>query len=327
MVKQCTYTLTNTYIDGYGVIEPSEVIPEDKPENPNLPANKGYTPPAKENNSSLVNISTLFESFEELERLAIEYDQNNGLYASKWFPTECILAYLKYYDYHNIFFELSTGFNVDNFVNYVITEKPELHKTFEPYISEDRNMLRDDLDGVIDLAHLAATIGGYSVGGLAVLPGRGPAYSGWAGDVATGILDLHRANPSNYQEWADAKFGSTEISCNYSDLCADSDAVKIAELLKADSNHSFSKAIKEYYTDWYDCRYSYLYGSITTDIFGLFSRELSAENFTLKVLDYFYSTDGIVTLMLMKEAYLDREAVVAGCTAFTKYLYYRLYEE
>ena len=339
-----TYSLTSTYIDGYGIFDPNAVEPEDRPENENLPSpeNKEYQPPVKPDNSTLTNISELFSLLEELERVAKEYcSQNVSETYGDSIASSYVLSYLKHYNYNSFLFNTSSGSDMTLFVNHVETEHEDLHDKLKKYVNNmnnDMELLKDDLDGIIDLPHLAVTIAGYTFG-LANYIGELRTYTGWAGDVVSAIDTVYMkvedykketgiTHSIDYQDFADDNVGSLDCKCNYSDICTDSDAIKIAELYNADQNKSVISAIKNYYTNYFDCRYEYLYKDLWTSSSETLNP--SFENIYEQVLRH-VCFDG--DLVLQAKMLLDNATkqspdlyvmATAVCKAFSKYLLYHL---
>ncbi len=332
-VKQTTYSLTNTYIDGYGIFDLYDVDPDDRPENPNLPDpdNKDYRPPQKQDNSGMTNMRDMLSYIRLIEAAADEYMVDH--------PTEnpmgklfCVLSYLKQHKYNSVAFDLTSGWPETDFYPYADRYLGARLTEFNKFIGTDGTnettptLLKDDIDGVIDLPHLAATVGGYTIGILGNYIENVKDWVGWVGDLATGIAHVYNntTSSSEYQTKADETIGSVGSPCNYSDVCTDSDAIKIAEIITNDPNHSFSAALEQYYNKWVNGRYSYLYERILGYFINAFEADL--ETFAKGIYDYFYGQLPVdaALITLMGESYLYPEVVKAGCISFAKYVLYYL---
>lgn len=142
----------------------------------------------------------------------------------------------------------------------------------EPYLTVDpklgdRREFSDRSGGRIDMAHLAATCLGY------MFPGPvADKWTGWAGDLATGIKNIRLVGQLNPKENIDAianaligagdDWNAKELlaslnlkgvgnECNFSDMCCDGDAIYLASKLNVNSNntHWLSNTLSDYYND------------------------------------------------------------------------------
>ena len=140
------------------------------------------------------------------------------------------------------------------------------------YIGGHPQNMIDANGGQVDLAHLSATILGYM--SKSIIPSK---WTGWAGDLASGMKNLQRFkewNPdSSLQAAAESLVGHEEDylqtpglagkitrkgddairnTCNYSDLCSDGDAIALKHDINANDKkdpHALSKTIRIYYNN------------------------------------------------------------------------------
>ncbi|MGN0572186.1 MAG: C39 family peptidase [Candidatus Fimenecus sp.] len=236
-----------------------------------------------------------------------------------------VLGYLRAPEYDDFEWSVTAGQKPDEaFINYVNNQpNSELNRYFEPYIRKGTRKLVTDGDrGLIDLAHMAATMSAYFGG---VIPNF---WASWGGDLATGMADTtariaKRDNGENYlhmsnQEIADETIGG-KSNCNYSDLCSDFDAYKLQikahDLLKQDSNfHPLSDAMNWYYSN-----------GLHKKRFQWITEELACER-TIKDLRIAIATK--MKFSLLGQTVIDikgnnpsEEVVQLCCNAFAKYIY------
>jgi uncharacterized protein YgiM (DUF1202 family) len=129
-----------------------------------------------------------------------------------------------------------------SFVEYVQNNNSVLYNELYNYIS------RDALDSLvygntIDLAHLAATIQGYSAS-----PFVPNFWTGWGGDLATAMANVTGLiqNGRDELDAAIEVIGNPQYSFSLTDLNADIDAIKLAELLIY-PDLSIADTMDEYY--------------------------------------------------------------------------------
>jgi len=203
-----------------------------------------------------------------------------------------ILNYLRSQEYNSITWLGATGWPAaGTLTTYIEQNYPTLHNYFLPFFRKEENgvtrqLLYAGYDGLLDLAHWAATTMVYTS-----ISSPAPDYwAGWGGDVATGtkvVSTLHAILPDmDIKLLADATIGAQDdndlfgtgehSSCNYTDICSDADAIGIAKILKdnqvnkstrAEVAHFLSDTLKQYYTGAVEHRFSnYLndLGALTT---------------------------------------------------------------
>ena len=154
------------------------------------------------------------------------------------------------------------------FERYLNDHHPNLVNSLDTYIGEQRTPYTDTRrQGKNDLAHLAYTLYCYLYASLS--PDH---WAGWAGDLATGMRDLHRymqehpnldrqrvANtligadpnyPAAYFIDAGIDTSSLGVSCNFTDICDDADAIALTPMIQQLGNNdlrSLSSAMEQYY--------------------------------------------------------------------------------
>lgn len=170
-----------------------------------------------------------------------------------------VTNYLRSQNYSDWKWSITTGRGIDEgFVEDMNTHYSDLAAWLNPLIGLAPQCFIDNYGGEMDLAHLAATTECYISSVL------DKTWAGWVGDLATGMGEV-QAVIDEYpdmearqlaQKIVGAKYNS---SCNYSDLCCDADAIKIAELSQGylNTDNPLSNALREYYTSYCQNRYTY----------------------------------------------------------------------
>ncbi|WP_167142013.1 glycoside hydrolase domain-containing protein [Canibacter zhoujuaniae] len=187
-------------------------------------------------------------------------------------PSEVVPGVLRYLarDYLQDWkFAVSAGTSKDiPFELYFEEQNPEVISSINPYISAQRTPFTDaNRQGKNDLAHLTYTLYCYLYTNLT--PDH---WAGWAGDLATGMRDVHRyiqahpdldrtrvansligadpAYPATYFINAGVDTNSLGVSCNFTDICDDADAIALSSMVKQLGNNgirSLSSAMEQYY--------------------------------------------------------------------------------
>ena len=162
------------------------------------------------------------------------------------------------------------------FINYLKALPPEadgltLYEKMFPYIKEGAvTQLTDNARGIIELPKLAAVIEAY-IDNKSTVPSF---WAGWGGDLASSMLATTLALPAKL-DYASAfvtafeKVGSDGV-CSYSALCADMDAVKIADIINnatEGATSTFTNALSQYYSLDVENRFA----NILADIPGILS--------------------------------------------------------
>ena len=138
------------------------------------------------------------------------------------------------------------------------------------WIGSDRKEWTDPASGAVDVAHMSVTTLGY-INPSPLVPDK---WTGWAGDLASALGPIQKVvdlNPgSNIIAMARALVGQGDNyrshpglqgliipndlpnNCNYSDLCSDGDAIKLAAMLKgsgADDTNLLSRTLRSCYNN------------------------------------------------------------------------------
>lgn len=216
------------------------------------------------------------------------------------------------------------------FEEYLKNKNNKLFKGIKKYLPRDIEA-KDKILGIIDIPHFAVTTLAYSVISLAP-----DFWSGWGGDLATGMENVHiiMKNNSNAdrQKVANSVIGSYKFDdiylkklnlqgaankCNYSDLCSDADAIAIAKAIRKDKSniHILSTTLNSYYKN---ITMAKRYENYFNDV----EFELSSEKLTEKIYDKM--TKGLVNIprMGLKELWgkSTNEDKTACCNAFANYI-------
>lgn len=187
-------------------------------------------------------------------------------------PSDIVPGVLRYlaWDYlqHWKFSIAASAFNDISFELYLKDSHPGLVNSLELYIGEQRTPFTDThRHGKNDLAHLAYTLYCYLY--TTLTPDH---WAGWAGDLATGMNDLHRymqahphlnrtraANaligadpdyPATYFINAGINTNALGVSCNFTDTCDDADAIALVPTIQGRGNNgirSLSDSMEQYY--------------------------------------------------------------------------------
>ena len=139
------------------------------------------------------------------------------------------------------------------FIKYVKDKDYHLYDKLAEYANSQLLALIDEQGGLIDIAHLAATLEAYLF--LTVLE---PMWVGWAGDLASLMCDIdqkHEKDGTSYDELG-KKLCGKRSSFNYADICTDADAIGIKNIINVlgneyPSEHLLSHAIGMYYQNDY----------------------------------------------------------------------------
>ncbi|HBQ85135.1 MAG TPA: hypothetical protein DD811_01430, partial [Syntrophomonas sp.] len=156
-----------------------------------------------------------------------------------------VLDFLRHVRYNDSAWALTLFHPVRmSFVEYVQNNSPVLYNELFSYIREEgAYILALAYNHTIDLAHLAATIQGYSSSPL--VPNF---WTGWGGDLATAMANV----TGLLQDGGDALdaaidvIGNSQYSFSLTDLNGDIDAIKLAELLLY-PDLSIADTMDEYY--------------------------------------------------------------------------------
>jgi len=238
-----------------------------------------------------VLIQNMIPSIRELEDLYHDYCRD--IFSGQWPPdveiagkqiARGVLNYLRSLAYWNFQWTGTTGVPIDNsFVNKVETQAPSLQSFFQPYIQADsssRLCVTDSTSGtkgLIDLAHMAATMDTYAGGPGWLIPSF---WAGWGGDLASGMADVTERmldNPAysgmTAREVADltigAEIGPHKSSCNYSDFCSDIDGYMLGTRIESDAStnkYLLSDLLTWYYGGPHANRFDYFASAIDPSV-------------------------------------------------------------
>ena len=302
-----------------------------------------YTIPSKPSNAGMPNISTLFSAINQLETLYVEFYQAflaslSPIIIAQMPPltkmgiATAVTSYLRKNKYVAGDWSIVTGRVPDPaYLTYVQNEAPALYTMLEPFISDDDHPLADSGEGIIDLAHFAATLECYLDSTIGLVGFQ--YFAGWGGDVASGTIDVvndstpEQRETGDFLQLANERIGAEVANCNYSDLCCDSDAIKISEMIKSqDFNyHPLSSAMASYYASYAEARMSYFLKDLNCNP-DLTSLKAAVRSKMIGIVEGFTlwkkGTDSYEDEPLAKNA-LDslRKSV---CDAFANYIYAEL---
>jgi hypothetical protein len=276
-----------------------------------------YLKPDKPSNAGKTTIFSLIDSVYALEQLyATYFNDNIGMPLSPEILTLGVTNFLRSQKYFDIAWDGVTLRLIDyTFIQYVQDSNPSLFNFILPYITTDTNDISDGQDGLLDFAHLAATLECY----ISSVPPH--FWAGWGGDLATAMAkttEEHTGNPNKIiQVIADESVGAVDSPFNYSDMCADADAIEIATLINASNSttNPLSDAINTYYTTYVQNRYSYFVDDIDC-----------LPNLTSLKEKIHDKMNGVAeqVLLAMKGGNPSAEVNVACCNAFANYIYSEL---
>lgn len=150
------------------------------------------------------------------------------------------------------------------------TQASQIISALNKWIRSDRQEWTDPAGGAVDIPHMSVTTLGY-INLNPLVPDK---WTGWAGDLASALGPIQKVvelNPgSNIVAVARALVGQGDNymnhsglqglaipndlpnNCNYSDLCSDGDAIKLAAMLKgsgADDPNLLSRTLRSYYNN------------------------------------------------------------------------------
>lgn len=302
--------------------------------------------PVRTDANRVGSLTGMLELIEKLEDLYVawytpQYDAAPNVvpYLSAQVLAKGITNFLRSGVYNDIKWKIMLGASDEGFINYVKEKDSELYGNLYNYMIYEQYggyIVSDGYGGFINLKHMAAVAEGYFTASPA--PDK---WYGWIGDLVSVIQDAERyvdLNKCSYRQAADKVVGDDEYSLSYVDICADADAIKIAELIQMSSSrtHSFSEALRDYYSNYVDNRILYLLDDIgckanLTDI-----RQKIVSHFDIVLAEVAWvigaKMDAILEGGLSELADLLRqlnniresEAGAACCSAFAYYLYCEL---
>ncbi len=285
-----------------------------------------YVKPTKPSNAGKTTILGIMDKIKALEALYAPYYVQLSLATggqgviTPQLLTIGVTNFLRSIKYGSTTWDLTTLRPIDkSFIQYVKDKNIGLYNSVLPYISTDDNDISDGQNGLLDLAHLAATLECYISS-----PFVPDFWTGWGGDLATAMADttsVYKANPiKNIQDIADLIVGGSS-QFNYSDMCADADAIKIASLANNSNSttNPLSNSLNTYYTTYVQKRYSYYVPDINCK-----------ENLTALKEGIHKKINGKLEwapkagLMVQKGNSPSTEVNIACCNAFANYIYSEL---
>lgn len=289
-----------------------------------------YTQPEKPDNSSMPVISSVFD---DLRTLGTAYHTYYGIKHSS-IPNvkTCVIGicnFLRQVKYANIKWAAALLDSIDTaFVEYVKESDIELFNRLFPYLDQEEISFKDSGNGVIDLAHFAATLEGH----IRIAPAP-DFWTGWGGDLATGMADTSLKLQTDYGQDTISNYiitqtayeviGNPNFNCNFSDFCSDFDALKISEIIKQNilddiykttPGYELADTLETYYTDLYQDRFQYVFSDLgrTVDsapetVFNAVYTKMTGPEEKLGLLSTFGKSPSDLV-------------ITACCHAFTKYI-------
>lgn len=287
-----------------------------------------YTQPAKSSNESLDNISVILDDLKTLGKLYHDYYMNkSGLEVAPTLSmiTVGVCNYLRHIKYDGLTWAAALLDPIDSqFVEYVHNSE-ELGEKLLPYINKDAKNLRDAGDGIIDLAHMAATLEGYA--GVTPSPDF---WTGWGADLASGMADVTKKLPASVfeinasmvtQAAYDTIGGNSK--CNFSDFCCDFDAIKISQLItknekdptfKCETGKEFGELLETYYSDFYKDRFTYIFSDLDCAV------DAHIDTVTSTIYTKMTGADEQTVLLTKFGESPSDEVVQNSCRAFAQYI-------
>lgn len=234
-----------------------------------------------------------------------------------------VTNFLRSQKYNGTMWNLTTGRVIEEgFLTYVEKYDSALYSKLMRYMKSDSLYILDTIGvGKVDIAHLAATTECYID---CMVP---TTWTGWAGDLATGMGDAMRGFNKNAnrteEEWAKIIIGSESSSCNYIDLCCDSDAIKLADLVKKSNSldNPLSSAIEQYYTNYSFNRYA----NYLVDMEGVTSLDKIKEKvYEIMNRGFIIDTKFTTVIHQLCDEEISDKMNHACCDVFAEYFYTRM---
>lgn len=279
-----------------------------------------YTQPEKPViTSDTPSITSIINAVETLENIFIEYvsEQYNQLSV-----VVGVTNFLRSFNYADLQWLITTMNPIDNeFIKFIKSKYETFYNSLIPHLSgQSATLFTDGIGGQIELPHLAATLECYAV--LQPIPDF---WAGWGGDLASGMnhtnqfLNSEAGQGFSIQAAADKIIGIEVGLCNYSDLCMDADAIKLAQMVneaESTDGHALSTAMSSYYAGLCENRYSYYLSDIgSNSALGNLKSKIHAKmNGVLEVAG----------LLHLKAGGASAEINKACCDAFAQYLHKEL---
>lgn len=298
--------------------------------------------PVRNDPNKIGSLTDVLKDIEALEDLYVawykplfEAAPNVMPYLSANVLAEGVTRFLRSGVYNNALWKLTLRASDEGFISYVIEHNSELYQRLYNYMiyeSDGGHIVSDERGGFINLKHVAAAAEGIFT--ASVLP---DAWYGWVGDIASVIATTEsyaKENDCSYQDAASVVVGDDTRDFSYIDMCADADAIKIAELISQSTSrtHSFSEALRDYYNNYVDDRFLYLLDDIgckanLTDI----NKKLMSNTEIVVAEVAFYIGKQVINppeeigeLVTKLIAIPTSDACKASCAAFANYIYCEL---
>lgn len=228
--------------------------------------------------------SDLIDLIKELSAYAVRYEyENRSLENPMITVNRGVLDYLRQYKYNTSTWSKTIG-DLSPFVDYMKKNYSDFNSKMLKFISEDSESVLYN-NHMIDLPHLAATTLGYTDDGHWYAKLIPDFWTGWGGDLATGMADI--TNDKNGEHKDDSvdfiaqnyvvgvHEGST---CPRDDLNADIDSIYFAEKF---SNERFDISFIDYY--------SKVTASMRRELFLVKDLEVKSDIDELTLTDVIYS--------------------------------------
>lgn len=290
-----------------------------------------YQKPAKFSNAGLTSIFTIIDLIYDIETQYKYYWDFKQFVNVPPLPllaldsTMGITNFLRHEQYTGFEWGVTTFREIDQgFIDWLKLYALDLYNSIRPFILKDSNiplkLVSDDNDGVLDIAHLAATLECYISS-----PFIPDFWTGWGGDLATAMAsttNYHSNHPTeSIQEIANSIVGNELYPFKYSDMCIDADGIKLASLAQnsTKTTHALSSALISYYTNFVQDRYDYYVQDLNC------LRNLTA--LKTAIHDKMNGVDErlpFVGLLALKGNSPTSEVNQACCNAFANYIYSEL---
>lgn len=205
---------------------------------------------------------------------------------------------------------ITVGIAPPAFDNFIKTNNPSLHSRLKA--TRTPNTITDGAYS-IDFPHLMAVVCGYDASNCPSF------WTGWGGDLATGMKDVTNYMNNNpgktAQQAANYVIENNFFSCGMEDLRGDADAIGIVKYMK--QGKSLSQSVDEYYK--YNGGHRYRFDHIKQDIGGTDAKlEINIKSKMTGLLEQFPNyglinlagnpSDAVITASCNAFAYLLRNA-------------------
>ena len=316
---------------------------EENPEEPEPSIGNYVRPSIPTVDSETPSILSVLPYIRKLEDVYKEYYESVYVPGAMmpYNPADTVLkvtGFLRNLGYNDTQWSITTGLGPDKgFVSYIEKEYGNVYDALRPYIcSEENGSIRESVSdgdrGLMDLAHLAATLESYLTN--TIIPDH---WASWGGDLATGMTDtqinIDQNKDTIYQgksDWeiANATIGKHGLSCSYTDFCSDFDAYKISKMLQEDSEanssnrHYLSETIEKYYTKYDDLftrRFTWIFEEL--DCLDL---QNDVEAFAQKIEEKMATPpfDQLIIFIKGNTSLISRPQIIADCcVSFACYIY------